>query len=111
MFLVIVDAHSKWLDVHLMKSITSARTIEKLRILFVNHGIPQKTVSDNGPSFRSDEFKMFMQANGILHVTSALYDTSTNGVRRDSFKINSPGSSSNTGSPHTLLQEWQHQSF
>ena len=80
MFLVIVDAHSKWLDVHLMKSITSAKTIEKLRILFANHGIPQKIVSDNGPSFTSDEFKRFMQANGILHVTSAQYHPSTNGL-------------------------------
>ena len=30
MFLVIVDAHSKWMDVQLMTSITSSRTIEKL---------------------------------------------------------------------------------
>lgn len=73
MFLVIVDAHSKWLDVHIMKSITSAKTIERLHILFANHGIPQKIVTDNGPSFTSDEFKRFMLANGILHVTSAPY--------------------------------------
>ena len=31
MFLVVVDAYSKWLEVHHMKSITSTATIEKLR--------------------------------------------------------------------------------
>ena len=34
MFLILVDAHSKWLNVHLMQSITSANTIEKLRMVF-----------------------------------------------------------------------------
>ena len=34
MYLVIVDAHSKWMDVHIMQSITSTKTIEKLRIVF-----------------------------------------------------------------------------
>ena len=30
MFLILVDAHSKWLDVHIMQSVTAAKTIEKL---------------------------------------------------------------------------------
>ena len=33
MFLVIADAHSKWLDVHLMQSITSVKTIETLKVV------------------------------------------------------------------------------
>ena len=51
MYLVLVDAHSKWMDVHPMQSITSAKTIEKLRIIFANHGLPHKVVTDNSPSF------------------------------------------------------------
>jgi hypothetical protein len=38
MFLVIVDAHSKWIDTHIMPSITASQTIEKLRIVFANLG-------------------------------------------------------------------------
>ena len=34
-FLILVDAHSKWLDAHLMQSISSANTIEKRAIHFV----------------------------------------------------------------------------
>ena len=40
MYLVIVDAHSKWLDLQIMRSITTEKTIEKLRSVFATHGLP-----------------------------------------------------------------------
>ena len=80
MFLVIVDAHSKWLDAHIMSSITSTKTIQVLRSVFATHGLPQKVVTDNGTSFTSQEFQEFMKANGIKHVTSSPYHPSTNGL-------------------------------
>ena len=90
MFLVLVDAHSKWMDVVMMQSITSRQTIEKLRNIFATHGLPKKIVTDNGPSFVSQEFKEFMSQNGILHITSAPYHPSTNGLAEravQSFKL------------------------
>ena len=48
MFLVVVNAYSKWLEVHRMKSITSTATIEKLREMFATHGLPATLVSNNG---------------------------------------------------------------
>ena len=80
MFLILVDAHSKWLDVHQMQSITSANTIEKLRAVFATHGLPRKVVTDNGSSFTSEEFRTFMSENGITHVTTAPYYPSSNGL-------------------------------
>ena len=80
MFLVLVDAYSKWLDVQVMQSITTAKTIDKLNKIFSTHGLPQKIVTDNGPSFTSDEFKRYMQANGIKHITSAPYHPAANGL-------------------------------
>ena len=80
MFLIIIDAHSKWMDVHLMQSISAAKTIEKLRIVFANHGLPRKVVTDNGPSYTSEEFSTFMSNNGIVHVTTASYHPSSNGL-------------------------------
>ena len=80
MFLIIADAHSKWLDAHIMSSITSTKTIEILRTVFATHGLPRKIVTDNGPSFTSQEFRTFMEGNGIKHVTSAPYHPSTNGL-------------------------------
>ena len=79
-FLVLVDAHSKWMDVRLMHSIKAHSTIGQLRMIFATHGIPQKIVSDNGPTFTSQEFKTFMTQNGVLHITSAPYHPSTNGL-------------------------------
>ena len=80
MLLILVDSHSKWLNAHIVLNITSSRTIEKLRQIFSIHGFPRKTVMDNGPSFTSNEFKRFVEANGIKHVTSAPYHPSANGL-------------------------------
>ena len=80
LYLILVDAHSKWIDVHMMNSITSAKTIEKLQIIFATFGLPRKVVTDNGTSFTSAEFKSFMSDNGIVHVTSAPYHPSSNGL-------------------------------
>ncbi|XP_061156017.1 uncharacterized protein K02A2.6-like [Syngnathus typhle] len=80
MFLVIVDAHSKWLDVYPTKTCTSLVTIEKLRQSFSNFGIPKMLVSDNGTCFTSAEFEAFMKQNGISHVRSAPFHPSSNGL-------------------------------
>lgn len=44
MYLVVIDAYSKWIDVHMKKSTTSAATIEKLREIFATHGLPKNMV-------------------------------------------------------------------
>jgi len=82
MFLILVDAHSKWLDVHLMQSISYTNTVEKLRIVFVTHSLPRKVVTDNGSSFTSKEFHAFMFENGITHITTAPYHPSSNGLAK-----------------------------
>lgn len=57
MFLVVVDAHSKWPEVAVMKSTSSERTIEELRSIFSRLGLPQQLVSDNSPQLVSEEFE------------------------------------------------------
>jgi hypothetical protein len=79
MFLIVVDAYSKWLEVAVMNEATSISTTNKLRQMFATHGIPQVTVSDNGPAFVGDDFKQFIQKNGIKHVYSAPYHPASNG--------------------------------
>ena len=80
MFLVVVDAHSKWPEVIPMSSTTTSKTIEVLRDLFARFGIPDQIVSDNGPQFASEEFQAFIKSNGIRHITSAPYHPATNGL-------------------------------
>ncbi|CAB4033162.1 hypothetical protein ETSY2_42270 [Paramuricea clavata] len=57
MFFVLIDAYSKWLEIHVMKSTTSTATIEKLREIFATHGLPKTVVSDSGTNFSSGEFE------------------------------------------------------
>ena len=78
-FMVIVDAHSKWLEVYPMKSITTSKTLEILRNLFAAYGLPYQIVSDNGPQFVSTEFETCMKTNGIKHIRVAPYHPSLNG--------------------------------
>ena len=80
MFLVIVDAHSRWLEIERMTTTTSAKTIEALQNLFARYGLPAQLVSDNGPQFTSEEFQQFLKRNGIKHITSAPYHPATNGL-------------------------------
>ena len=42
MFLVLVDAHSKWPEVIEMKSITADKTIQELRNIFARYGLPKQ---------------------------------------------------------------------
>ena len=49
MFLVLVDSHSRWLEVEPMQSTTAEKTAEALRSLFARYGLPKCLVSDNGP--------------------------------------------------------------
>ncbi|GFW83353.1 uncharacterized protein K02A2.6 [Trichonephila clavipes] len=78
-FFLIVDAHSKWLEVYPMKVTTTKKTIECLRDSFARFGLPRVLVSDNGSQFTSYEFQRFMHKNGIRHKTSAPFKPSSNG--------------------------------
>ena len=42
MFLLIIDAHSKWLDIHIPNSSNTKSTVEKLHMRFANHGLPDR---------------------------------------------------------------------
>ncbi len=80
MFLILVNAHSKWMDVYLVSTASSGITIDCLRKSFSNHGLPEMLVSDNAAYFVSTEFKEFMNKNGIRHVTSDPFHASSNGL-------------------------------
>ena len=80
MFLILVDAHSKWMDIYTMSSITSEATIGNLKASFSTHGLPDVLVTDNGPSFKSESFRQFVSLNGIQHLTSAPYHPASNGI-------------------------------
>ena len=59
MFLVLVDSHSKWIEVEPMESTTSERTVKVLRALFAHYGLPKCLVSDNCPQLSPKNLQNF----------------------------------------------------
>ncbi|CAB4031109.1 Uncharacterized protein K02A2.6 [Paramuricea clavata] len=65
--LVLMDEHSRFPEVEIIRSTTTAVTIGKLEKIFSVHGFPIEFVSDNGPPFNGHEFHNYLARNGIKH--------------------------------------------
>jgi len=90
MFLMIIDSYSKWMEVHITNSATSAITIDQMRSSFAAFGLPEILLTDNGTNFTSAEFKEFFKANGIRHTRMKLYHSASNCLAEcavQSFKL------------------------
>ena len=79
-YLLVIDAHSKWMEVVIVSSTSSEVTIRKLTEIFSIHGIPDHIISDNGTAFTSIEFKSFTESRGIRHTFTPPYHPSSNGL-------------------------------
>ena len=106
-YLIVIDSHSKWLDVVPTPGTTSQNAIQALRGIFVTHGLPENIVSDNATSFSSEEFESFLSKNAMHHITSAPYHPSSNGIAERAVGIFKQGISKMTGETLLLrLQRW-----
>ena len=47
MILVVIDSHSKWIELYSTDSLMSSKVIELSRTLFSQFGIPEVLVTDN----------------------------------------------------------------
>ena len=65
--LVCEDACTRWPEVAILRSTTSAAIIRCLRKIFAVHGLPEKVVTDNGANLASEEFENFLEIQGIQH--------------------------------------------
>lgn len=86
-FLVVVDSHSKWIEVKHMTSTTADETIDESWLIFAVHGLPEELVSDNGPQFVSHEFSEFMRKKGIKHTLVPPYHPPSNGAAERSVRV------------------------
>lgn len=80
MWLIVVDAFSKFPYTIEQTSSTSATTICALQKILAVEGLPSTIVTDNGTQFTSSEFEQFCHLNSIQHLTTAPFHPSSNGV-------------------------------
>ena len=109
--LVMVDAYSRWPEVHLMPSISSKETIKRFRRTFSQEGVPLTLVSDNGPSLVSEEMEQWLSAIGCSHLRTPPYHPKSNGLAerfvrtlKDHLRAAGPGTDLQTAVDRFLLQ-------
>ena len=66
----IEDYYSNFIEIDLMTTMTSARTVTSLKKHCARYGIPRMIASDGGPQFTSQEFTLFVDNWGITHNAS-----------------------------------------
>ena len=103
MFLIVVDAYSKWLEVCIVPSTSSEATIRVVRPIFATHGIPDQLVSDNGTGFTSAEFNSFLKDLGCHHICTAPYHPSSNGLAERAVQTFKSSMRKLDGDLHTKL--------
>lgn len=79
-FLIVVDAFSRWVEAILMNSTTATNLIKTLRALFATHRLTDEVVSDNGPQLTSSVFEMFLAGLGIRHCLISPHHPAGNGL-------------------------------
>ena len=78
-YLVVIDYFSKYIELGLLKSLTSEEVISHLKSIFARHGIPETVVSDNGTQYSSSKFASFATAYGFTLSTSSPKYPQSNG--------------------------------
>uniref|UniRef100_A0A8R1DHX7 RNA-directed DNA polymerase n=1 Tax=Caenorhabditis japonica TaxID=281687 RepID=A0A8R1DHX7_CAEJA len=80
LFLVVVDAKTKYAEVKLTRKISAVATVDLMEEIFSTHGYPELIVSDNGTQLTSQLFKQMCESHGIAHKTTATYYPRSNGA-------------------------------
>lgn len=109
MFLIVVDAHSKWVEIIPTNNTTSHSTIEILSCLFARYGLCEQLVCDNGPQLASTEFKTFLKHHGVKQIFSPPYHPATNGLAErmvKTFKNAMKSAKNDKGTIYTKLSKF-----
>lgn len=86
--LVVVDYFSRYYEYDILTTTTADKVIDSMETIFSRHGLPVTCRSDNGPQFKSEQFRLFCEANGITHVkTTPKYAQANGEVERQNASL------------------------
>ena len=83
-YLITVDYYSSFFEVDKLDTTDSRTVIEKLKMQFSRHGIPEIVISDNGPQYASAEFASDWH---FQHITTSPRNPQSNGKVESAVKI------------------------
>jgi hypothetical protein len=86
-YLITVDSYSDYWEIDRLDDTTAQTVIDRTKQQFARHGIPEKSVTDNGPQFVSQDYERFMKSWDIKHVTSSPRYSQSNGKAESAVKI------------------------
>ena len=78
-YLLIGNFYNKFPIIQILRNTSSSTIINHLKGIFDEHGIPERLIYDNGPQYRSEEFRVFSARYGFDHVTSLQWYPTSNG--------------------------------
>lgn len=70
-YLLIADYYSRFPVIRRVSSTTASATIDILKQVFSEYGVPKTVMSDNGPQFASKEFEAFANQYCFDHISSS----------------------------------------
>ena len=83
-YLITVDYYSSFFEVDKLEIADSRTVIDKLKMQFSRHGIPEIVISDNGPQYASTEFATDWH---FQYITSSPRNPQSNGKAESALKI------------------------
>lgn len=86
--LVVVDYFSRYYEYDILTTTTADKVIDSMETIFSRHGLPVTCKSDNGPQFKSEQFRQYCEENGITHVkTTPKYAQANGEVERQNASL------------------------
>ncbi|KAL7881429.1 hypothetical protein AOLI_G00082770 [Acnodon oligacanthus] len=87
-YLLCVDYYSKFPEISKLSNTTAQGVIMSLRSVFARHGIPDITMSVNGPQYASTVFSNFARDWEFKHIVSSLGHAESNGQAERTMQTN-----------------------
>ena len=79
LYLLVIDANSKFPEIMKVNSTNSETTIQKLQDIFARFGLPKYIHSDNAQSFKSERFTIWCKKLGVKQIFSTPFNPRGNG--------------------------------